>query len=146
MNYSEIANGHTRLLPSKILRNLGISVIACALGLGSLIAPAQSQNKKSEINQKNANMTQTTAERQSGGQSADKEAIRPFRVNFPEAKLIELRRRIAATQWPEKETVSDSSQGVPLTTMQELARYWMTDYDWRKVEVKLNALPQFITN
>jgi pimeloyl-ACP methyl ester carboxylesterase len=146
MNYSEIANGHTRLLPSKILRNLGISVIAFALGLASLIAPVQAQNKKSEINQKNANMSQTTAARQSGGQSAGKEAIRPFRVNFPEAKLVDLRRRIAATQWPEKETVNDSSQGVPLTTMQELARYWMTDYDWRKVEVKLNALPQFITN
>ncbi len=147
MNYSEIADGLTRQLPSKFLRNLIVAVIACALGLGSLIASVvQAQNKKIETNQKKANMTQTTAERQSAGQSTDKEAIRPFRVNIPEAKLVELRRRIAATQWPEKETVSDSSQGVPLTTMQELARYWMTDYDWRKVEVKLNALPQFITN
>jgi len=72
--------------------------------------------------------------------------IRPFRINIPEEKLTELRRRILATQWPEKETVTDHSQGVPLAPMQELARYWATDYDWRKVEAKLNALPQFVTN
>jgi pimeloyl-ACP methyl ester carboxylesterase len=71
--------------------------------------------------------------------------VRPFRIDVPEEDLIDLRRRIAATQWPEKETVDDSSQGVPLATMQELARYWATDYDWRKVEAKLNALPHFIT-
>jgi len=71
--------------------------------------------------------------------------IRRFRVNFPEERLVDLRRRIAATQWPEKETVADSSQGVQLATMKELARYWATEYDWRKVEARLNALPQFIT-
>ena len=71
--------------------------------------------------------------------------IRPFHVNIPEAELIELRRRINATRWPEKETVTDQSQGVQLATMQKLARYWATDYNWRKVEAKLNALPQFIT-
>ncbi|HKI01165.1 MAG TPA: alpha/beta fold hydrolase [Thermoanaerobaculia bacterium] len=71
--------------------------------------------------------------------------MRPFHVSIPEEALTELRRRIVATQWPEKETVSDQSQGVPLATMQELARYWATDYDWRKCEAKLNALPQFIT-
>jgi pimeloyl-ACP methyl ester carboxylesterase len=72
-------------------------------------------------------------------------AIRPFRIDISDEALDELRRRIAATQWPERETVADSSQGVPLGTMQELARYWATDYDWRKVEAKLNALPQFVT-
>ena len=72
-------------------------------------------------------------------------AVRPFRVDVPEEDLDDLRRRIAATQWPEKETVADESQGVPLATMQELARYWATDYDWRKCEEKLNALPQFMT-
>jgi pimeloyl-ACP methyl ester carboxylesterase len=72
-------------------------------------------------------------------------ALRPFRVEIPEEALAEMRRRIAATQWPERETVSDSSQGVPLETMQELARYWATDYDWRACEAKLNALPHFIT-
>ena len=73
------------------------------------------------------------------------DAIRPFSVNVPDEKLAELRRRINATQWPERETVADQSQGVPLATMQTLARYWASDYDWRKVEAKLNALPQFIT-
>jgi pimeloyl-ACP methyl ester carboxylesterase len=73
------------------------------------------------------------------------DAIRPFRVEVPEEKLVDLRKRIAATQWPERETVTDQSQGVPLATMQTLARYWATEYDWRKVEAKLNALPQFIT-
>jgi pimeloyl-ACP methyl ester carboxylesterase len=72
-------------------------------------------------------------------------AVRPFHVNIPDEALEDLRRRIAATQWPEKETVADESQGVPLATMQELARYWATDYDWRKAEEKLNALPHFIT-
>jgi len=72
-------------------------------------------------------------------------AVRPFRIDVPEEDLGDLRRRIAATQWPEKETVADESQGVQLATMQELARYWATDYDWRKVEEKLNALPQFMT-
>ena len=71
--------------------------------------------------------------------------IRPFHIGIAEDALAGLRRRIAATQWPEKETVSDESQGVPLATMQKLARYWETEYDWRKVESALNALPQFIT-
>src|ERR671914_1125550 len=71
--------------------------------------------------------------------------IRPFRIDVPEEDLDELRRRIAAASWPSKELVEDRSQGVQLATMQELARYWQTDYDWRKVEEKLNALPQFTT-
>jgi pimeloyl-ACP methyl ester carboxylesterase len=72
-------------------------------------------------------------------------AIRPFRVDVPEDDLVDLRQRITATRWPEKETVDDFSQGVPLATMQKLARYWTTEYDWRKVEARLNALPHFIT-
>src|SRR2546423_6550172 len=77
---------------------------------------------------------------------SDKTAIRPFRVNgVPEAELTELRRRINATKWPERETVSDQSQGVQLATIQKLARYWVNNYDWRKVEAKINALPNFIT-
>jgi len=73
------------------------------------------------------------------------EAIRAFHINVPEEALADLRRRIAATRWPDRETVTDDSQGVPLAAMQELARYWATDYDWRKVEARLNALPQFLT-
>src|SRR5437762_6008396 len=90
-------------------------------------------------------MTQASATQQSTQQAGDKDAIRPFLVNVPEAELTELRRRIKATRWPEKENVADTSQGVPLTPLQELARYWATDYDWRKAEANLNALPQFIT-
>src|SRR2546425_9935363 len=70
--------------------------------------------------------------------------IRPFHVDTPEEKLAELRRRIAATRLPSREVVADRSQGVQLATIQELARYWETDYDWRKAEAKLNALPQFM--
>ena len=86
-------------------------------------------------------MTKTT-----GAQYATENIdIRPFHVNVPEAELTELRRRINATKWPERETVNDASQGVQLATMQALARYWATEYDWRKIEAKMNALPQFIT-
>jgi hypothetical protein len=76
---------------------------------------------------------------------SDKTAVRPFHVNVPEAELTELRRRIDAAKWPERETVTDDSQGVPLAMIQELARYWAADYDWRMCEAKLNALPQFMT-
>jgi pimeloyl-ACP methyl ester carboxylesterase len=80
-----------------------------------------------------------------GNLAGEEVAVRPFRIDVPKEDLVDLRRRIAATQWPEKETVADESQGVPLATIQELARYWATDYDWRKCEAKLSALPQFMT-
>src|SRR5450631_4095554 len=76
---------------------------------------------------------------------SDNTAIRPFEVGFSEEEITELRRRVNATRWPERETVSDDSQGVPLAMMQELARYWGSDYDWGRCEAKLNALPNFIT-
>jgi pimeloyl-ACP methyl ester carboxylesterase len=76
---------------------------------------------------------------------SDKAAIRSFHVSVPEAELTELRRRINGTRWPEKETVTDQSQGVQLATIQKLAKYWAADYDWRKCEAKLQALPNFIT-
>ena len=78
--------------------------------------------------------------------AAGDDAIRPFRINVPEEQLVDLRRRIAATRWPDQETVDDRSQGVQLAKFQELVRYWGTDYDWRKAEAKLNALPQFMTD
>ena len=77
--------------------------------------------------------------------AAEGDVIRPFRINVPEAELTEMRRRIGTTRWPDRETVTDESQGVQLATMQDLARYWGTEYDWRKCEAKLNALPQFVT-
>jgi pimeloyl-ACP methyl ester carboxylesterase len=91
-------------------------------------------------------MTATaTATARRAGQALDTAAIRPFRYEATDADLIDLRQRIAATRWPERETVSDHSQGVPLATVQKLAQYWATDYDWRKVEARLNAYPQFLT-
>ncbi|HWZ59552.1 MAG TPA: epoxide hydrolase [Gemmatimonadaceae bacterium] len=90
-------------------------------------------------------MTAGSAIQERSEQAADKTAIRPFRVNVADADLTDLRRRIAATKWPERETVTDDSQGVPLGLMQDLARYWATDYDWRTCEATLNALPQFVT-
>ena len=77
--------------------------------------------------------------------ATDDTSIRPFEVNVPDEELAELRRRIAATRWPSGELVPDRSQGVQLATLQELARYWTTEYDWRKCEARLNALPQFTT-
>src|ERR1700723_851957 len=90
-------------------------------------------------------MTQTAVAERGSKQASANTSIRPFQVNIPEAELTELRRRIIATRWPERETVADATQGVQLATMEALARYWATEYDWRKVEAKLNALPQFIT-
>src|SRR6202047_3023277 len=104
---------------------------------------ARSTDGKIQTIQKEDPMTQTTGTQRSSEQA---DAIRTFqKVNFPEAELAELRRRINATIWPERETVTDTSQGVQLATTQALAHYWGTDYDWRKCEAKLNALPQFIT-
>src|ERR1700726_3746141 len=78
-------------------------------------------------------------------QATDKNANNPFHVKVPQAELTGLRTRINATKWPERETVTDATQGVQLATMRALARYWATEYDWRKIEAKLSALPQFIT-
>jgi pimeloyl-ACP methyl ester carboxylesterase len=77
--------------------------------------------------------------------AGENDAIRPFSISFPEEALVDLRRRINATKWPERETVADATQGVQLATTQALARYWATDYDWRRCEAKLNAVPNFIT-
>ncbi len=77
--------------------------------------------------------------------AAEDVSIRPYQINIPEESLVDLRGRIKATKWPERETVTDESQGVQLATMQKLARYWATDYDWRKCETKLKALPHFVT-
>ncbi len=89
-------------------------------------------------------MTRPSATPQNSKQAGDKNAIRPFHVTVSETELTELRRRIDATKWPERETVTDASQGVQLATTQALARCWATEYDWRKIEAKLNALPNFI--
>jgi pimeloyl-ACP methyl ester carboxylesterase len=146
MKRSEIGNKFTQFLPLGFLSNLALSIFVCALGLGFVAASSHAQTKKSKINQKETNMTQTTAKQQSSEQSSDKEAIRPFRVKVSDEALADLRRRLAATRFPDKETVSDRSQGAQVANLQELIRYWGTDYDWRKAEARLNAFPQFVTN
>jgi pimeloyl-ACP methyl ester carboxylesterase len=127
-----------------MFRRIGAAPAACIvwLAVASSIGHAQSP---ATTNQELA-MTHAATTSTGGAPSAVKDAIRPFHVSFPEGKLIELRQRINSTQWPEKETVPDQSQGVPLTMMQELARYWATDYDWRKCEARLNTFPQFVTS
>jgi pimeloyl-ACP methyl ester carboxylesterase len=90
-------------------------------------------------------MAHPTTSQTGSRQAAESAAIRPFQIDVPEAELTELRRRVKATKWPEREPVVDQSQGVQLATIQELARYWAADYDWRKCEHKLNALPNFMT-
>ena len=110
-----------------------------ALLIGGTIAMTQTQ-MEAKPGAAMGGSSARQAEAKTGG-GAD--AIRPFRVHFPDEALSDMKRRIAATRWPEKETVADTSQGVPLAPLQDLARYWATDYDWRKCEAKLNALPQF---
>src|SRR5205823_5232478 len=100
---------------------------------------------KSRSIQEEEDMTQSSATQPASEEVNDKTAIRPFQFNFPDAELTDLRRRVNATKWPEREQVSDASQGVQLATMQKLARYWGTDYEWRKGEAKLKAVPHFIT-
>src|SRR5438309_1940066 len=119
-----------------------IGLLLCRV---QLFAPNCSTQTNLNLPKKEGIMTQTSATQPAGKQAADKDAIRAFHVNFPEAELTELRRRINATKWPERETVTDASQGVQLATVQALARYWATEYDWRKIEAKMNSLPQFIT-
>jgi pimeloyl-ACP methyl ester carboxylesterase len=120
------------ILPQIPSRRRFISVAAAAAVAGSL----------SRIAFADTNQSITEITKSSGG---DKTSIRTLHVHAPEAQLIDLKRRIKATRWPERETVTDASQGVRLATMQKLARYWSTGYDWRKVEARLNALPQFVT-
>jgi pimeloyl-ACP methyl ester carboxylesterase len=111
-------------------RFVGVAAAAVTAGQLGFLGNAKSAVAATEVAQ------------QSG---TDATALRPFRVTISEATLTDMRRRIGATNWPDRETVDDTSQGVPLAMIQDLARYWATDYDWRKVEARLNALPQFLT-
>lgn len=117
------------LTPSR-RRFIGVAIAASATGGLSRIAFAEPAHSITEISQP---------------VGAPDTAIRTLRIQVPEAQLVDLKRRVGATRWPGRETVQDPSQGVQLVTMQRLADYWHTSYDWRKVETKLNALPQFVT-
>ena len=130
MNTNEISKtteipgeGYTR---RRFLQNTALAVGAIELGIAG-IARAQSAAEPA--------MTMT----------GDPNSIQPFQVNFPDEALADLKQRILATRWPEQEAVADDTQGVQLSTIQAVAKYWVTDYDWRKFEAKLNALPQFTT-
>jgi pimeloyl-ACP methyl ester carboxylesterase len=116
-------------------------VISAHLGIFS----SANAERHPETTKEEEPMTTAVALHQEFAHSGDTAAIRPFNVHVPEAELTELRRRINNTKWPERETVTDATQGVQLATTQALARYWGTEYDWRKCEARLNALPQFIT-
>ena len=116
-------------------------LVATASGLLLVAASSYAQTAKKEPTVSQLSTLQLDAVPQTAAAE-----IRPFHVNVPEEQPVDLRRRIVATKWPERETVSDATQGVQLATMQKLARYWANDYDWRKCATKLNALPQFVTN
>jgi pimeloyl-ACP methyl ester carboxylesterase len=121
---------------SRTTRVCAATAAALALGLGVLSSPDYGQTNESSV------IAQTSTPRV----SAEDQSIRPFKVQVPQAALDDLRRRIRATRWPDKETVADQSQGTQLAKLQELVRYWGSGYDWRKAQAKLNALPQFTTN
>jgi hypothetical protein len=114
--------------------------VAAAFDLGTIRTSFAHSNFTAE------EQSMTTTVQESSTMATNNSAIRPFqKSNVPESELTELRRRINNTKWPERETVTDATQGVQLATTQALASYWAKEYDWRKVEARLNALPQFVT-
>src|SRR4051794_7744734 len=123
------------------LKFVGAGTLLFGLGAFGISNFLKNIREVSAITAQGANATNATGA--GAAPPSNNSSIRPFQVNVPEAQLTELRRRINATRWPERETVTDASQGVQLATIQKLARYWATQYDWRKVEARLNALPQF---
>jgi pimeloyl-ACP methyl ester carboxylesterase len=120
---------------------LAIVAAAGAFGLALLVAPSYAQKVPASDAQPSVIGTLPAK----APTVVDDKSIRPFHINVAEAQLVDLRQRVVATRWPNKKTVSDRSQGAQLAKIQELVRYWGTDYDWRKAETKLNALPEFVT-
>jgi pimeloyl-ACP methyl ester carboxylesterase len=137
-----VINDTTQFTP-RIRAHIASAAVG-TLGLFLLVAPCAPQVSTHGFGQ-GPGIKSTPATAASDSAVVDATAIRPFSFQVSDRELADLRRRIAETRWPDKETVTDHSQGVPLATMRELARYWATDYDWRKAEAKLKALPQFIT-
>jgi len=121
------------------------TVPAANAGASTKLPVAGQADAVSSVRKETALKTKTTLTQLDSVQNTATDAIRPFHVHFSDEALADLKRRVAATRWPDREIVADQSQGVQLATVQKLARYWATDYDWRKCEAKLNALPQFIT-
>jgi pimeloyl-ACP methyl ester carboxylesterase len=134
---AQVDHGKRSMNRRRFVTAAGISFAAAQLGM---FGCARSTATKSST-ERTANMTQVQE-----GAGSGTTGIREFRINVPENELVELRRRIAATRWPDRETVDDLSQGVQLATIRELVEYWGSSYDWRNVEAKLNSLPNFMTN
>jgi pimeloyl-ACP methyl ester carboxylesterase len=119
----------------------GLAVAFSPAKIGEAFADAKSKSIEKE-----GRMTESSATKRAGEEATDHTAIRPFHKTIPASDITDLRRRINATRWPDREPVKDASQGVQLATTQKLARYWATDYDWSKCQAKLDATPQFMTN
>jgi pimeloyl-ACP methyl ester carboxylesterase len=147
------ASGAARARDStaRLLGTLGIGLAFCLPLASAVRAQAVTASREARATlDRTKNMTETTTvdaplAAQAAPATTEDESVRPFRYRASDEELAELRRRIRATRWPDKETVTDPSQGVQLATTQALAHYWATDYDWRKVEARLNAFPQFMT-
>jgi pimeloyl-ACP methyl ester carboxylesterase len=122
-----------------------ILLICAATGTLLAFTPMMAAAGREEATTKKEPRMETATTQLGRGPSAARDAIRPYQVHIPEEALTDLRRRIQATRWPDKETVADRSQGANLADLQELVRYWGSGYDWRKMEARLNALPQFVT-
>ena len=122
------------------------SMLGLAVAFGPATIGGAFADAKSKSTEKEGPMTESSGTKRAGEQTTDNTAIQPFHRTFPASDITELRRRVNATRWPDRETVEDASQGVQLATTQNLARYWGTDYDWSKCQAKLDATPQFMTN
>src|SRR3712207_3028347 len=138
--------GRGRDSTTRLLWRYALGVATCT----SIAVLAHAQTPTAPTHTRSTNMTELTTvdvplRPTAARTKTENESIRPFRFSASDEELADLRRRILATRLPEKETVDDHTQGVPLATVQKLARYWATEYDWRKVEAKLNAFPQFVT-
>jgi pimeloyl-ACP methyl ester carboxylesterase len=122
------------------------SMLGLAVGFGPATIGEVFADSKSKTTPKEDGISESNATKRAGEQATDDTTIRPFHKTFPASDITELRRRINATRWPERETVNDASQGVQLATTQKLARYWGSEHDWSKCQAKLDATPQFTTN
>ena len=132
------------ILHNKFVRYVALTILGLAVCL-AVILVTRAQGSRSIIGQRETDLSGISTTQQKRVSKTGIDSIRPFKVNIPEEALTDLKRRIAATRWPDKETVIDRSQGAQLADLQDLVRYWGTVYDWRKVEAKLNLYPQFIT-
>jgi pimeloyl-ACP methyl ester carboxylesterase len=122
------------------------SMLGLAVAFGPATIGDAFADSKSKTTSKEDTMSESSGTKRAVEQTSDSNAIRPFHINFPATDIVELRGRVNATRWPERETVTDATQGVQFATIQKLARYWGTEHDWSKCEARMKALPHFMTN